>query len=129
MGKLGKERKRRRLLNATTEKVLVEHEEENRVLEFGGLISAEDMATTIRSLNTLKDHPDLIRSKEFKQLRAVMHLANEAAFAVTGKGTYYIIGAKRFHLLISHFTRFNTERKNIRCSYRRSLGRRTNCFS
>ncbi|CAM0138080.1 hypothetical protein VKS41_001303 [Umbelopsis sp. WA50703] len=87
MGKLGKERKRRRLLNATTEKVLVEHEEENRVLEFGGLISAEDMATTIRSLNTLKDHPDLIRSKEFKQLRAVMHLANEAAFAVTGKGS------------------------------------------
>ncbi|CAO3657979.1 unnamed protein product [Umbelopsis vinacea] len=87
MGKLGKERKRRRLLQTKEDQVLAEHEEDNGALEYGGLIAAEDMNTTIRCLNTLKDHPDLVRSKEFKQLRAVMHLVHESAFAVTGKGS------------------------------------------
>jgi hypothetical protein len=87
MGKLGKERKRRRLLQTKAEQVLADHEDENRPSEFGGVISSEDMAVTIRSLNTLKDHPELVRSKEFKQLRAVMHLVHESAFAVSGKGT------------------------------------------
>lgn len=87
MGKLGKERKRRRLLQSKAEHVLTDHEEENRALEYGGIISSEDMTTTIQCLNTLKDHPELVRSKEFKQLRAVMHLVHESAFSVTGKGT------------------------------------------
>lgn len=93
MGKLGKERKRRRLLQTNEDQVLAEHEEDNGALEYGGLIAAEDMNTTIRCLNTLKDHPDLVRSKEFKQLRAVMHLVHESAFAVTGKGIGYRVSS------------------------------------
>ncbi|KAG2187420.1 hypothetical protein INT44_005108 [Umbelopsis vinacea] len=86
MGKTGKERKRRRLLQTKPEHVLTDHEDENRVLEYGGIISAEDMNTTLRCLTTLKDHSDLVRSKEFKALRAVVHLVHDSAFAVTGKG-------------------------------------------
>ncbi|CAO3658007.1 unnamed protein product [Umbelopsis vinacea] len=86
MGKLGKERKPRRLLQTKEDQVLAEHEGDKGALEYGGLVAAEDMNTTIRCLNTLKDRPDLVRSKEFKQLRAVMHLVHESAFAVTGKG-------------------------------------------
>lgn len=88
MGKTGKERKRRRLLQTNTDHVLTDHEDENRVLEYGGIISAEDMNTTLRCLATLKDHSDLVRSKEFKALRAAVHLVHDSAFAVTGKGMW-----------------------------------------
>jgi hypothetical protein len=100
MGKTGKERKRRRLLQTKTDHVLTDHEDENRVLEYGGIISAEDMNSTLRCLTTLKDHPDLVRSKEFKALRAAVHLVHDSAFAVTGKGM--------FKRLYSHFTNLSS---------------------
>lgn len=54
---------------------------------FGGIVSDEDMATTLRTLLALEQHTDVFRSKACKALRAVVHQLQQTATATTGMGT------------------------------------------
>lgn len=99
MGKAGKDRKRRRLLAEVTATGVGAHhmkdDQENidssvDTLEhsknFGGIVSDEDMATTLRTLLALEQHTDVFRSKACKALRAVVHQLQQTATATTGMG-------------------------------------------
>jgi hypothetical protein len=55
----------------------------------------------LRCLTTLKDHTDLVRSKEFKALRAAVHLVHDSAFAVTGKGMCPWLYGRSINFMIS----------------------------
>ncbi|KAI1307347.1 hypothetical protein EDD11_004494 [Mortierella claussenii] len=101
MGKAGKDRKRRRLLadvastgvgthhlKANQENVAhtAEVEASHQSKTFGGIVSEEDMATTLRTLLTLEQHIAVFRSKSCKALRAVVHQLQQSATATTGMG-------------------------------------------
>ncbi|KAG0297837.1 hypothetical protein BGZ98_000414 [Dissophora globulifera] len=106
MGKAGKDRKRRRLLaEVTSIGVGAQHLKENLAAannsnssgsnsadatdlksHYGGIISEEDMATTLRTLLALEQHTEVFRSKSCKALRAVVHQLQQTATASTGMG-------------------------------------------
>jgi len=105
MGKAGKDRKRRRLLaevsiGGTTSASTVhqvqalkdlDDDQENDVRHthsksYGGVVSDEDMAVTLRTLLALEQHTDVFRSKACKALRAVVHQLHQTATATTGMG-------------------------------------------
>ncbi len=101
MGKAGKERKRRRLLAEVTAADVGAYrkaDQENNMEDtdssglphtktFGGVVSEEDMATTLKTLLALEQHVDVFRSKACKALRAVVHQLQHTATATTGMGT------------------------------------------
>lgn len=81
MGKLGKNRKRRRQaaeLQATAKlQRLSPHSAElalgaKPLMDLGGLDAAE-VAATVRTLHALAERPALLKSKAFKQVRAALH--------------------------------------------------------
>ncbi|KAF9915623.1 hypothetical protein BX616_005714 [Lobosporangium transversale] len=97
MGKAGKDRKRRRLLAEVTgvgarqfgknQENLIGNDEntsQNLTKSFGGVVSEEDMVTTLRTLLTLEQHTDVFRSKSCKSLRAVIHQLQQTATAASG---------------------------------------------
>ncbi|KAF9156390.1 hypothetical protein BG015_005599 [Linnemannia schmuckeri] len=99
MGKAGKDRKRRRLLAEVTATGVGAHhlkdDQENidsstenlsHSKNFGGIVSDEDMAITLRTLLALEQHTDVFRSKACKVLRAVVHQLQQTATATTGTG-------------------------------------------
>ncbi|CAO3566071.1 unnamed protein product [Mortierella alpina] len=100
MGKAGKERKRRRLLAEVTAVDVSAHrkaDQENNMEDaentglphtknFGGVVSEEDMATTLKTLLAMEQHVDVFRSKACKALRAVVHQLQQTATATTGMG-------------------------------------------
>ncbi|KAF9089761.1 hypothetical protein BGX29_011877 [Mortierella sp. GBA35] len=99
MGKAGKDRKRRRLLAEVTATGVGAHhlkdDQENidssadnlpHSKSFGGVVSDEDMATTLRTLLALEQHTEVFRSKPCKALRAVVHQLQQTATATTGMG-------------------------------------------
>ncbi|KAF9964291.1 hypothetical protein BGZ70_006675 [Mortierella alpina] len=100
MGKAGKERKRRRLLAEVTAVDVGAHrkaDQENNMEDtenaglphtktFGGVVSDEDMATTLKTLLAMEQHVDIFRSKACKALRAVVHQLQQTATATTGMG-------------------------------------------
>lgn len=53
---------------------------------YGGIVSDEDMAVTLRTLVALEQHTDVFRSKACKALRAVVHQLQQTATATTGMG-------------------------------------------
>ncbi|KAG0249540.1 hypothetical protein BG011_009203 [Mortierella polycephala] len=100
MGKAGKDRKRRRLLADVTAPDATgpqrKRDQENNLLDpdhalshtktYGGVVSDEDMATTLRTLLALEQHTEIFRSKSCKALRAVVHQLQQTATATTGMG-------------------------------------------
>jgi hypothetical protein len=101
MGKAGKDRKRRRLLAEVTVggtpaahtthalKDIDDEDQENshqHSKTYGGVVSDEDMAVTLRTLLALEQHTDVFRSKACKALRAVVHQLQQTATATTGMG-------------------------------------------
>ncbi|KAK3833565.1 MAG: hypothetical protein J3R72DRAFT_388705 [Linnemannia gamsii] len=100
MGKAGKDRKRRRLLAEVTSTGVGAHhlKEDQENLDssstdnlshsknFGGIVSDEDMATTLRTLLAMEQHTEVFRSKSCKALRAVVHQLQQTATATTGMG-------------------------------------------
>ncbi|KAK9721878.1 hypothetical protein K7432_003107 [Basidiobolus ranarum] len=94
MGKVGKDRKRRRLLagiatkkdNQDTLNADILSENTNSP-SYVGIVSEDDMATTLQTLLALERHPEVFRSKACKPLRAVVHQLQQAATATTGTGT------------------------------------------
>ncbi|KAG0366411.1 hypothetical protein BGX24_003705 [Mortierella sp. AD032] len=100
MGKAGKDRKRRRLLAEVTGTGVGAHhlKEDQENLDssstdnlshsksFGGIVSDEDMATTLRTLLAMEQHTEVFRSKSCKALRAVVHQLQQTATATTGMG-------------------------------------------
>ncbi|KAF9932210.1 hypothetical protein FBU30_008765 [Linnemannia zychae] len=100
MGKAGKDRKRRRLLAEVTATGAGAHhhslkdDQENidssdtlsHSKSFGGIVSEEDMAITLRTLLALEQHTEVFRSKSCKALRAVVHQLQQTATATTGMG-------------------------------------------
>ncbi|OZJ04572.1 hypothetical protein BZG36_02757 [Bifiguratus adelaidae] len=81
MGKQGKERKRRRLLQPIEDDVVKEN------VEYDGMITASDMAITLRTLKALEYQPEQLHKKEFKQLKAEVHTLYTHITAKTGQGT------------------------------------------
>jgi len=105
MGKAGKDRKRRRLLaevNATgigIQRLKADQENVASIPEkditaqptstnYGGVISEEDMATTLQTLMILEQHADVFRSKSCRALRTAIHQLQQTATAHTGTGVY-----------------------------------------
>ncbi|KAF9352427.1 hypothetical protein BGX34_012167 [Mortierella sp. NVP85] len=103
MGKAGKDRKRRRLLaevNATgigIQRLKADQENVASIPEkditaqptstnYGGVISEEDMATTLQTLMILEQHADVFRSKSCRALRTAIHQLQQTATAHTGTG-------------------------------------------
>ncbi|TPX56507.1 hypothetical protein SpCBS45565_g08386 [Spizellomyces sp. 'palustris'] len=104
MGKAAKERKRRRLLQQSqngaahlpsppllgTKRPLTdsggELEDDEELI--GDVIPVKDLATTIATLNTLEEMPELLRGKDFKGLRIVLRrLQNATSAANIGNGS------------------------------------------
>ncbi|KAF9996842.1 hypothetical protein BGZ65_007579, partial [Modicella reniformis] len=103
MGKAGKDRKRKRLLAEVAATGVGAHhhktaDQENMAAAadmedntssskcYGGIVSEEDMATTLRTLLVLEQHTEVFRSKACKALRAVIHQLQQTATAHTGTG-------------------------------------------
>lgn len=103
MGKAGKDRKRRRLLAEMTATGVGAQrhkaDQENvantadmditglpNSKDIGGVVSEEDMATTLRTLMALQQHTEVFRSKSCRALRATIHQLQQTATAHTGTG-------------------------------------------
>jgi len=115
MGKAGKDRKRRRLLAEVSATGVGAHhlkeDQENidssasasenlsHSKSFGGIVSEEDMAITLKTLLALEQHTEVFRSKACKALRAVVHQLQQTATATTGVGKSPL-KCLRFHFLL-----------------------------